>query len=244
MLTLQDVSDEARLGLRERKKRATRAALAGAAVRLAAERGAENVTVEAISQAAGVSPRTFFNYFDSHDDAFAMVDNEIVTRVRERVLNAPAELSPLDAVREALAAELAEVKEQHEFLWLRAQVLRRSPQLLARSLGAHMSEERGLAQAIGERLGQPPVSPPASASANGEDGPAAGALAAEFRHVIELDRQLGLYPKLLAATATTAVRVALQHWSAHGATEVTEDLADVFRRVFDQLATGLAHPTL
>ncbi|WPR53748.1 TetR family transcriptional regulator [Streptomyces sp. S399] len=45
----------AALGLRERKKRATRAALGEAAVRLAAEHGADHVTVEMISEAAGVS---------------------------------------------------------------------------------------------------------------------------------------------------------------------------------------------
>ena len=86
---------------------AMRAALAEAAIRLAARHGAENVTVEAISAEAGVSARTFFNYFDSRDDAFLTVDADFGPRVRRLVLDAPAALPPLRAVREALAAELA-----------------------------------------------------------------------------------------------------------------------------------------
>src|SRR5690606_14213285 len=86
--------DTAGGGLRERKKRATRAALAEAAVRLAAEHGADHVTVEAISAAAGVSVRTFFNYFDSRDDAFVVIDADAAVRVRRALLEAPAELSP------------------------------------------------------------------------------------------------------------------------------------------------------
>lgn len=255
---LQDVTGEAKLGLRERKKRATRAALAGAAVRLAAERGAENVTVEAISEAAGVSPRTFFNYFTSRDDAFVMIDNEVSARVRTAVLNASAELSPLEAVRETLAAELADIEKQQESWQLRARVLQCSPRLLARSLGAHMSDERGLAQAIAERLGAPP---PLSGSSAGELGTSYSSFAsdAERRRLMELDRELDLYPKLLAATAITAVRVALQHWSAHNPSEVrgsseahepseahesSEEFPDVFRRVFAQLAAGLTTPTI
>lgn len=140
-------------GLRERKKQATRAALAEAAVRLAAEHGAEHVTVEAISNAAGVSPRTFFNYFDSHDDAFVMMDTQIGERVRRAVRDAPAGLAPLDAVREAMAAELADVERRHEVWGLRAKVLKKSPHLLARGLGLHMAEERDLARTIAHRLG-------------------------------------------------------------------------------------------
>ncbi|WP_425424411.1 TetR/AcrR family transcriptional regulator, partial [Streptomyces lushanensis] len=140
-------------GLRERKKRATRAALAEAAVRLAAEHGAENVTVEAISEAAGVSPRTFFNYFDSHDDAFVMMDRDAGERVRHAVRAAPAALSPLEALREALATELVDVAERQEIWRLRATVLQRSPRLLVRGLGAHMAEEIELAETIAVRLG-------------------------------------------------------------------------------------------
>ncbi|GEL94381.1 TetR/AcrR family transcriptional regulator [Cellulomonas composti] len=56
-------------GLRERKKRARRAALIDATHTLVARDGLDAVTVEAICEAAGVSTRTFFNYFESKDDA-------------------------------------------------------------------------------------------------------------------------------------------------------------------------------
>ena len=50
-------------GLRERKKADTRRALSAAAVRLCLERGYHHVTVSDIADAAGVSRRTFSNYF-------------------------------------------------------------------------------------------------------------------------------------------------------------------------------------
>ena len=59
------------LGLRERKKQATRQALSWAALRLAVERGLDNVLVEDIAAAAEVSPRTFNNYFSSKAEAIA-----------------------------------------------------------------------------------------------------------------------------------------------------------------------------
>ncbi|MEU7472816.1 helix-turn-helix domain-containing protein [Streptomyces sp. NPDC044984] len=212
-------------GLRERKKRATRAALAEAAVRLAAEHGAEKVTVEAISAAAGVSVRTFFNYFDTRDDAFVVIDADAGARMRQAVLDAPAELSPLQALREALAAELAEAEQQHELWRLHAQVVHASPHLLVRTLGAHMADETGLAEAIAARIraGGPTssVSPPASATDEERRG------------------ALDLYPRLLAAVAGTAVRTSVEHWSAR-----PEDAAflDVFQEVFALLAAGLPAP--
>ena len=60
---------EPALGLRERKKRARREALIDATHRLVAEHGLDAVTVEAICDEAGVSARTFFNYFETKDDA-------------------------------------------------------------------------------------------------------------------------------------------------------------------------------
>ncbi len=212
-------------GLRERKKRATRAALAEAAVRLAAEHGAEKVTVEAISAAAGVSVRTFFNYFDSRDDAFVVVDADAGARMRRAVLDAPAELSPLEALREAMAAELAEAEQQHELWRLHAKVLHASPHLLARGVGAHMAAEADLADAIAERL----------RGIGGTSGPGSGAGPGSVT-----GRGSGLYPRLLAAVAGAAVRTSMDHWSAH---QEEAAFLDVFHEVFTLLAAGLPAPS-
>jgi AcrR family transcriptional regulator len=58
-------------GLRERKKADTRRALSDAALHLAFERGMDNVTREAIAERAGVSLRTFNNYFAGKYEAIA-----------------------------------------------------------------------------------------------------------------------------------------------------------------------------
>jgi len=55
--------------LRERKKAETWTTLHEAAAALAQQKGLEQATVEAIAQSAGVSPRTFFNYFPAKEDA-------------------------------------------------------------------------------------------------------------------------------------------------------------------------------
>ncbi|MFJ8001774.1 TetR family transcriptional regulator [Streptomyces sp. NPDC096310] len=230
---MHDVQSEGTaLGLRERKKQATRTALSEAAVRLAAVHGAENVTVEAISEAAGVSPRTFFNYFDSHDDAFVMIDRTIGERVRRAVREAPPGLTAFEAVREALATELTHVEESQEIWALRSAVLQRSPQLLLRGMGAHVAEEFQLARTIAERLGAPPPPEPEPHAGKAPGPPDSCGKGPDTSH-------LGLYPRLLAAVATTAVRVAIEHWCAQGD---SDSFPDTFRRVFGHLADGLTEP--
>ena len=56
-------------GLRARKQRQTRDAIHRAAVALALENGPDAATVADISARANISPRTFFNYYPTKEDA-------------------------------------------------------------------------------------------------------------------------------------------------------------------------------
>ena len=85
-------------GLRERKKAATRAALHEAAVRLAAEHGFDRLTVEAIADAAGVSRRTFSNYFSGKEEALFHGDAERLRRLLELLAEQPADELPWTAL--------------------------------------------------------------------------------------------------------------------------------------------------
>src|SRR3954467_13283022 len=84
------MSTTAEPGLRERKKAATRQSLHEAAVRLAIEHGAERVTVEAIADDAGVSRRTFSNYFGSKEEALMYGDFQRIQTLIEMVRERPA----------------------------------------------------------------------------------------------------------------------------------------------------------
>ena len=63
------VNDDSPPTLRARKKAETWSAIHEAAAALAVQHGVEGTTVEAVAAAAGVSPRTFFNYFPAKEDA-------------------------------------------------------------------------------------------------------------------------------------------------------------------------------
>ena len=99
------------MSLRERKKQATREALRAAALRLALEHGPDNVRVDDIAEAAGVSPRTYNNYFSSREQAIvAAVTAEREKRVADAVA-ARADLALADAVVEAVVEQYTDPGE-------------------------------------------------------------------------------------------------------------------------------------
>ncbi|MFB4317417.1 TetR family transcriptional regulator [Actinomadura sp. 21ATH] len=100
-------------GLRERKKRRTRSALATAALRLFAERGYEETTIADIAAAADVSPRTFFSYFPSKEDVvFAEVDDRL-DEVAERLARREPGETPLETVRQSVVDVLETLVSEH-----------------------------------------------------------------------------------------------------------------------------------
>ncbi|MEV4536472.1 TetR family transcriptional regulator [Asanoa sp. NPDC049518] len=89
-------------GLRERTRRAVRAELADVALRLFAEQGFDQTTVEEIAQAAGLTKRSFFRYFPAKEDAvFGGVDvtgEQVVDDIRAR----PGDEDPWHSLHQVL----------------------------------------------------------------------------------------------------------------------------------------------
>ncbi|MGY1695281.1 MULTISPECIES: acyl-CoA-like ligand-binding transcription factor [unclassified Geodermatophilus] len=141
-------------GLRERKKLATRLALHQAALQLVAERGLDGVSVDDVAARAGVSPRTFFNYFPTKDDAVVGIDASAVAQTAERFAARPAHESPVDALRAVQAQQAAEMADEPEGLWpLRLRVIEAHPVLVGRLHAVFNSAERALAEAVAVRTG-------------------------------------------------------------------------------------------
>jgi AcrR family transcriptional regulator len=86
-------------GLRARKKRVAREAIAAAARRLFAERGFDAVTVAEIAVAADVSEKTVFNHFPTKEDlAFAGREQGLAQLVAD-ITERPPGASVLDVFR-------------------------------------------------------------------------------------------------------------------------------------------------
>ncbi len=144
-------------GRRERKKQATRNELRAAALDLAERRGLSGVTVEAITEQAGVAPRTFFNYFASKEDAIINYDPERLGRVQRALAERPADESALQALRHVLLEDL-DSREFGSADFMRAMRLVRSDSRLRAAQAARWQEmEQVMIEAIAERTGFNPL---------------------------------------------------------------------------------------
>jgi AcrR family transcriptional regulator len=89
---------------RELNKAATRQAITDAALALLRSRGPGSFTVEDIADAAGISRRTFFNYFSSTDAALASVTNGFLDNAIQQFRLRPADEPILQSAQAALMA--------------------------------------------------------------------------------------------------------------------------------------------
>jgi AcrR family transcriptional regulator len=120
-------------GLRERKRAETRDHLETAAVTLVLKKGIEHTTLDAICEMADVSTRTFFNYFDSKEDAIlglkeTEITAEIVTEVRDAHPRADVVELTIRLMFRVLTPSIASSK----LFKPRMKIVKQHPQLLGR----------------------------------------------------------------------------------------------------------------
>ena len=145
-------------GLRERKKAATRHALALAAVRLVVERGLDRVLVEDIAAAVDVSPRTFNNYFASKAEAVCAPAMDRARQVGEGLRARPA-TEPLWSAVTAVVLEVftgapAGRPGVPDRLWLDGlRVVAGAPAVQGEYLRVQDAVRRSVAAAVALRLG-------------------------------------------------------------------------------------------
>jgi AcrR family transcriptional regulator len=143
-------------GLRERKKRMTREAIAAAALDLFERQGYAATTIAQIAAAADVSPRTVFGYFASKEELIFLDQAAWFARLEARVTGRPAHETAPEALRAWMEEMLAEWAGRDDEMRVRGRVIAGDEGLCA--LKARNKERvwELLANAIAQDLGRPP----------------------------------------------------------------------------------------
>lgn len=200
-------------GLRERKKLDTRRALSDAALTLAFERGLENITREDIANLAGVSLRTFTNYFAGKYDALAYRQQERLRRSIDMLRSRPADEPLWTAIAESVInpvdADMSDVYGDENAVPTRQQLAEVRKLLMIPEI--RDATFRGLADewvaAIAERTGTDP--------------------------------QHDMYPRLVAAVVRAVGDVAMDEY---GNSDPPVAFASLLRKGFAAVAAGLPEP--
>ncbi|HEV2636712.1 MAG TPA: TetR family transcriptional regulator [Actinocrinis sp.] len=146
------------MGLRERKKIRTKAAIRQHALRLFGEQGYDNTTMEQIAEAAEVSVSTVFRYFTTKDELVVLDDYDpvFVTAFRSQ----PAEYGPVQALRGAVHASIGQLSASEMSAERDRELLIMAvPQLWAGSLQNITRSMDLLSGLVAERVGREPDDP-------------------------------------------------------------------------------------
>jgi AcrR family transcriptional regulator len=172
--------DDDTVDLRTRNRLATREAISTAALRLAIEQGPEGlalVRVRDIAAAAGVSPRTYNNYFSSREEAICAFQSDQARRLGRALLARPAGEPIGQAVTSAVTEHYGTAEPDRAGL----RMIMCTPELAGEALKAFSTAEGPLAEAIAERTGGDPLHAKVMAAA------VAGAIRVAGRHWIDGD---------------------------------------------------------
>ena len=200
-------------GLRERKKRQTREAIAQAAMRLFAARGFDEVTVAEVARAADVSEKTVFNYFPAKEDLVLHGGEERRAALIEEIRTRAAGTSIVEPFRAATLAFIERVEHDP------VESIVGVPRLVAQSRSLR---DRLL---LGWEQEAATLNPVVAAEAGGGDG----------------DLEPALFARTLAWTHRLVFRAAFTRLlDGEDQRAVAADLREQAHRAYETLEQGLA----
>jgi AcrR family transcriptional regulator len=137
---------------RERKKLETRQALRREALRLFAERGFDATTIQDITEAADVAPRTFFLHFASKEDVLTGGTDDRGAEFEEALASRPRDEPGFVAVRETILTLLREDPTPDEEKRLQVRLMIASPGLFGRVFEHYVGIEEAVSRAVADRV--------------------------------------------------------------------------------------------
>jgi AcrR family transcriptional regulator len=125
--------------------------LTEAAMELFAERGYGKTTVEDIAARAGLTERTFFNYFTDKREVLFAGSEHFLKQIVDAVRAAQSSSAPLDAVISACGSTSDFFEERRPFARRRSALIAAHPELRERELVKMMSLAAAVAEVLKER---------------------------------------------------------------------------------------------
>ncbi len=142
------------VALREQRRIDTIKLIQQAAIRLASKHDADSVTVEAICAEAGVSVRTFFNYFPVREAAFVIGPPPFPDEAVAIFLSNQGPF--FDDLITLLKTRLPVSGQERRALCMAMTMASREPRMAAMQISAIHTHEIELGELIGKRLDSPP----------------------------------------------------------------------------------------
>ena len=180
-------------GLRERKRAETRDKLETAAVTLVLKNGIEHTTIDAICESADVSTRTFFNYFESKEDAILGLDEtEVTSEVVEKIRAAHPDGDVVEITIRLMFGVLSPSINSSKLFKPRMKIVKAHPELLGRMANQMQRMAEQLTAAIRPILRESPG----------------------FRE--EDDEASQVSAELILSLCSSAARVTVRAWATDG----------------------------
>lgn len=203
-------------GKRAANRERVRSDLATAAIDLFERHGFDQVTVDEIADAAGVSRRTIFRHFPTKSDIVFADHPERIRRLEQFLDAADPERSPLEVVLASAVATIPSFLDPAGFFLARHRLLKHTPELRVREQAYGLEYTRVLARYLRPRL----------------------------RELGHDDHQVDVLGDVISASVVTVVNRAQRRWSvAHGETDaiqLTRDGVATLRSAFGPLVDGRA----